>query len=92
MIAEHLLKKIPKLTRCFKAAGSSSPQLHPQQEDCQPRAIGAVETNKTASGSLAVATASSNHGKDTSQADRDHASQSSQSDKESNRCPRIPPP
>lgn len=68
-----------KLTRYFKAAESSSSQLHPQQEDCQPRAnIGAVETNTAASESLAVATASSDHGKDTSQ-----ASQPSHSDNES---------
>lgn len=83
-----------KLTRYLKAAESSSSQLHPQQEDCQPRAnIGAVERNTAASKSLAVATASSDYGKDTSQADRDHASQPSHSDNESETGgPTLQPP
>lgn len=65
-------------------AESSSSQLHQQQEDCQPRvSIGRVETNTLALASLAVTTASSHRGKDTSQAECDHASQPSHSGKES---------
>lgn len=81
---QDLMKKIPKLTKYFKAAEfSSSPlTLQPQQEDCQQKAnIGAVESNTMASGCLAVATGSSEHGKDISQRDCNHATQPSHSDK-----------
>ena len=48
-----------------------------QQEDCQLRATIGFNTEEetTATGSLAVDAASPGHGKDTSQADRNHASQ-----------------
>ncbi len=70
--------------RYFKAAKSpSSRQGHgePQQADYQLFNINAVEN--TATGPLAVATASSSLGKDTSEADQDHNVSPCHSDKES---------